>query len=171
MDLCEAQDLVRWAAPPSWPNDIVVRVTGLLCDGRSVRSTARAVKVQRESVARVRRVLRAAGARLGRGQLHLRLPTIWSCPSRAILAVASRVVSQRGRESQFQRQLPHASGLYLIDRGLVSEPYGPAQLTKADRQAPHTPERSSPGPSSTFDAVIRRCDFGDGELLVLLCLV
>jgi hypothetical protein len=75
MDFCEAQDLVRWAAPPSWPNDIVVRVTGLLCDGRSVRSTARAVKVQRESVARVRRVLRAAGARLGRSQLNLRLPT------------------------------------------------------------------------------------------------
>jgi hypothetical protein len=45
MDLCDAGDLVRWASPPSWPNDIVVRVTGLLCDGRSVRSTARAVKV------------------------------------------------------------------------------------------------------------------------------
>jgi hypothetical protein len=95
MDLCDAQDLVRWAAPPSWPNDIVVRVTRLLCDGRSVRSTARAVNGADRGPGGRRPLARRAAPRL---------PTIWSCPSRAVLAVASRVIAQRGREAQFQRK-------------------------------------------------------------------
>jgi len=80
MELFEAQDLVRWAAPKSWTHEIIVHVAGLLYEGVSAPRTARAVQVPHEEVARVRRVLRAAGVGLGRGQLRSRWRALWEFP-------------------------------------------------------------------------------------------
>lgn len=64
MTLQEAQESARWAAPKAWPDEKVARATRLLFDGRSVRRVARALQLEPNGVARVQRVLRAAGVKV-----------------------------------------------------------------------------------------------------------
>ena len=64
MDLQETQDVVRWAAPKTWSDEIVARAARLLCDGRSVRQVARSLQLEQDGVARVQRVLRTAGVKV-----------------------------------------------------------------------------------------------------------
>jgi hypothetical protein len=76
MNIEDAQDLTRWAAPKTWPSETVTQVAGLLLSGTSVGRVARRLRVESEGVARVRRVLQVASASAGHRLRRLR-PAIW----------------------------------------------------------------------------------------------
>jgi transposase-like protein len=77
MNFHDALELARWAAPKAWPDDLVVQVTRLLRKGTSPRRIARTLRMAHDSVARVRRVLQAAGGCPKRSVLRFRLLVFW----------------------------------------------------------------------------------------------